>query len=141
MEIGNITFDAQDPPTLCAFWAAALGYEEERLPDHLAEKVVEALGPDGLREKAAARHPEGRGPRLWFQRVLEGKAGKNRVHLDLKDADASAEVERLVGLGATIVETRTDRVGDFSDTYTVMQDPEGNEFCVMGPNQPTEGYL
>lgn len=136
MDIGNITFDAQDPPTLCAFWAEALGYEVEELPDELRDAIIAELGAEAMREKAAARDPEGRRPRLWFQRVPEGKTVKNRMHLDLNADDANAEVGRLTGLGASVVATRTDHIGPIVDTYTVMRDPEGNEFCVQGPNPP-----
>ena len=72
--------------------------------------------------------PAGDGPRLAFQRVPEPKTVKNRVHVDVwaVDGKLDAEVERLLALGASEVE----RVTDESGTFVVMQDPEGNEFCV-----------
>jgi hypothetical protein len=75
--------------------------------------------------------PSGHGPRLAFQRVTEPKTVKNRVHLDVRalgdGPDArEVEVERLVGLGATVLRVVTDEAG----TFVILQDPEGNEFCV-----------
>ncbi|MGW1179693.1 VOC family protein [Streptomyces drozdowiczii] len=66
--------------------------------------------------------PAGEGPRLWFQRVPEGKRVKNRVHLDLRAADVEAEIRRLTGLGAAVRDRHADNV--------VPADPEGNEFCL-----------
>jgi hypothetical protein len=88
-------------------------------------------------DASAIVDPEGAGPRIYFQRVPEAKASKNRVHLDVNvsvglQGDAGTrrvreEAERIAGLGATQV-----RVFDERDEYwIVMQDPEGNEFCVQ----------
>jgi predicted enzyme related to lactoylglutathione lyase len=66
--------------------------------------------------------PADGGPRLWFQRVPEGKVVKNRVHLDLLATDLDDEVGRLTGLGATVLARHADHV--------VLADPEGNEFCL-----------
>lgn len=114
--IHSITFDCADPGLLARFWSAALGWEVKRSEEDLASVVP----PDGDR------------PRLLFLQVPEGKTVKNRMHLDLQAEDTmQAEVERLQGLGATMQE-----VFRFSpsDMFTVMLDPEGNEFCVeSGP--------
>jgi len=82
--------------------------------------------------------PDGHGPRLFFQRVPEGKSAKNRVHLDVRAAPGlqgeermaalAAESERLVRLGAGVVK-RFEPDG-MSAGFIVMQDPEGNEFCL-----------
>jgi hypothetical protein len=117
--------DATDPQRLAAFWAAALGYVPEPGYDH----------PDG----ASIVDPEGRGPAIGWLRVPEGKTAKNRVHVDIRVAGEGpwdlagrertilAKVPELVALGATVVsEQREDGVLD----AVVMQDPEGNEFCV-----------
>jgi hypothetical protein len=71
----------------------------------------------------------GGGPQLFFQQVPEAKVAKNRVHLDLRAADREGEVQRLIALGATRLRdhTREDGAGG----WTVLQDPEGNEFCVI----------
>jgi hypothetical protein len=77
---------------------------------------------------AACSDPTGAEPRLFFQRVPEAKIAKNRVHLDLHvDADRKAAgVERLIRLGAQLIDTRSDR----GPRTHVMRDPEGNEFCL-----------
>jgi hypothetical protein len=97
------------------FWAAALGYER----DDVNEQYV-ALLPTA---------PAGVGrPPLLFQKVPEPKATKNRVHLDFRAEVMADEVERLRGLGASVVTERS--LGALR--WTVMTDPEGNEFCVSG---------
>jgi hypothetical protein len=83
------------------------------------EIVIEP--PEGSREDGAS-------PDLLFLRVPEAKAGKNRLHLDLRPDDQDAEVARLEGLGAT----RAD-IGQGETSWVVMADPEGNEFCVLRP--------
>jgi catechol 2,3-dioxygenase-like lactoylglutathione lyase family enzyme len=113
--LGCITFDCADPRRISAFWAAALGY-------------TTAEDTDGW---ITLRPVESGGPLLGFQRVPEPKAVKNRVHLDLKATGAGTmetEVERLVGLGARAVRL----VAEEPDhPHMIMQDPEGNEFCVV----------
>jgi hypothetical protein len=147
----QITFDAHDPETLSRFWAAALGYVTPGPPGRQlepGEDVFEAwhafLGQVGVPEsewnsRSAAEDPEGTGPRLFFQRVPEDKATKNRVHLDVRAAPGlqgeermaalEAECERLVGLGATRVE-RHEPAPPLAAGHIWMQDPEGNEFCL-----------
>lgn len=134
----QVSFDAGDPPALSGFWAVALGYVLQPPPDGFdswsafAESV--GLPADEVGNFSALIDPEGRGPRLFFQKVPEGKQAKNRVHLDVNvggtDHDwpkVSAHAELLRTAGATIVEERTD---EFS-RWIVMLDPEGNEFCVQ----------
>jgi len=87
---------------------------------------------------SAVIDPDGRGPRLYFQRVPEAKAGKNRLHLDLHVSARPAapveerrravepEADRLVALGATVVGP----VEEMGSWWLVMRDPEGNEFCL-----------
>jgi catechol 2,3-dioxygenase-like lactoylglutathione lyase family enzyme len=134
----QVTFDVADPHAQAAFWAHVLGLEVEDhsgLVDRLvADGVIPAAerttvdGRTAFRDVAACRDPAGVEPRLYFQRVPEGKTAKNRVHLDIHvDAERKrAEVDRLTTLGATLIATHDDR-GPL--TY-VMRDPEGNEFCV-----------
>jgi hypothetical protein len=116
--IHSITFDCSDPVRLANFWMAALGY------------VVEP-GSEVDAEGAGLVPAKGHGPRLLFLPVPESKQVKNRVHLDLLPQDSmAAEVERLVALGAREVQTFNQEYG----VWTVMHDPEGNEFCVeRGP--------
>jgi hypothetical protein len=141
----QLTIDCHDPARLVRFWGPALGYlpvppadpdttwwdlyrhrlgDEDAFDDRLFD-------PDGLR------------PPLWFQEVPEAKAGKNRLHLDLyptgRDRSLTlahrveivdAKVAELVELGATIQRTTRDDDPDDPSYYVVLQDPEGNEFCV-----------
>jgi hypothetical protein len=65
---------------------------------------------------------DGPGPTLFFQQVPEPKVGKSRLHLDIEVVDRSAEVERLTAEGATVIEQ--------FESWTVLQDPQGNEFCI-----------
>ena len=138
----QVTFDCADPAALGEFWAATLGYRPDEPPEGFDswDAALDAWGvPEDQRNSAYAVHdPDGTGPRLFFQRVPEGKTAKNRVHLDVRAAPGlegdqrmaalESECERLVGLGAT----RQQRVepGGMSFGHIVMQDPEGNEFCL-----------
>ena len=106
--VKSVTFDCVDPVRLATFWASALGSNVDE---------------DSTPERAWVEPAGWGGPNLWFQRVPERKAAKNRQHFDLRVVgDLDAEVSRLADLGA--VEQR--RQGDL----VVMEDPEGNEFCV-----------
>jgi hypothetical protein len=85
-------------------------------------------------EPSAGTPEDGVVPGLVCNRVREGKAGKNRLHLDLRPQDQAAEVARLEGLGV-----RRPDVGQGADvTWVVMADPEGNEFCVLRPLAPEQ---
>lgn len=138
----QVTFDSADPSTHAAFWAEALRYVLQPPPSGFDswDAALESWGvpPERRNDRAAVVDPDGVGPRLFFQRVPEPKTAKNRVHLDLRAApglppdqrsDAlEAECTRLVALGARRVQ-RLD--GDAMDgVCIVMQDPEGNEFCL-----------
>ena len=114
LRVSEVVVDCADHGRVVDFWAAALGYE--RRP--VNEQYVALVPP--------AREP-GRPP-LLFQKVPEPKAGKNRVHLDFTALVMADEVARLVGLGASVIAERSH--GDFR--WTVLADPEGNEFCVAG---------
>ncbi|MFF9407278.1 VOC family protein [Streptomyces anandii] len=143
----KIVIDAGDPHAQADFWAAALHYEAEdnsALIERLLETgalpgaaTVEFHGRPAFRDLVAVRHPEdpydeesgtGLGRRLLFQRVPEGKTGKNRLHLDLHPGEGlrEREVERLEGLGASVLRHVKEPAGQ----WVVMADPEGNEFCV-----------
>src|SRR5277367_4177665 len=118
LRIQCLCVDTADPAGLASFWQSALGWR--RTFDQGDEVVLEP--PEGSAEDGVA-------PDLLFLRVPEGKAGKNRLHLDLRPADQAAEVVRLEGLGAS----RAD-VGQGTDvSWVVMADPDGNEFCVLKP--------
>jgi hypothetical protein len=138
----QVTFDGADPAGLATFWAEVLGYVPDEPPPGFAtwDEALDAWGvPPERRNSASAVHdPDGAGPRLFFQQVPEGKAAKNRVHLDVRAAPGlegearmaalEAEAVRLVGLGAVRVERF--EPGGISAGHLVMQDPEGNEFCL-----------
>jgi catechol 2,3-dioxygenase-like lactoylglutathione lyase family enzyme len=139
----QITFDAADPAGLAAFWADALGYRLQDPPAGFEswEQALEAFGvpPERRNDAAAVVDPDGSGPRLFIQRVPEGKQAKNRVHLDVRAApglegDArmaalEAEAARLVSRGATRLE-RHEPALPLGAGHIVMADPEGNEFCL-----------
>lgn len=120
--ITTVVIDCRDPHRLARFWAEALGYQPSKGVEDWA----------GLRSEADAGELDwvrltGAGVAVAFQRVLEPKAVKNRVHLDLESADEEAEASRLEALGAT----RLRRSEDPDDVFVVLSDPEGNEFCVV----------
>jgi hypothetical protein len=121
--LGDIVVDCGHPASLARFWAAALDgyavapYDEEEIAR------LRSIGVEDLEDDPTVL-VIGPGPRLFLQRVPEGKRGKNRVHLDLlaADGDVEDEVARLTGLGAS-VEARY-------AGHVTLADPEGNEFCV-----------
>jgi hypothetical protein len=134
----QITFDAHDAVALASWWANLLGYEVEDHHDLVVglleqgvvteEQVSRLDGRFGFAGVATARDPEGEAPRLYVQEVPEDKVAKNRLHLDVPIGDEPLEhaVERVVGTGATLVEYREHP----GERWAVMQDPEGNEFCL-----------
>jgi len=134
----QVAIDCADPHALVRFWAAALDHEIEDHHDQVLEMLdagwatredtTEVDGRMAWRTAAACRSRDGRGPRLLFQHVPEPKTTKNRVHLDLHVGveRRDAEVERLLGLGAT--KLWHGRQGPQS--WVTLADPEGNELCV-----------
>jgi predicted enzyme related to lactoylglutathione lyase len=109
--LAAVTFDAAEPPKLAAFWSEVLGRPLDREPSPNFASIGMADTP---------------GPAWYFIRVPEGKTAKNRFHPDLAAEDREAEVGRLLALGA-------ERVDDHEMAgvrWTVLRDPEGNEFCV-----------
>lgn len=137
----QITFDCHDPWALSVFWNAVLGYRHPGPPPGFASwEEFDATLPAELRNAASAsEHPTGAGPRLFFQRVPEPKAVKNRLHMDVRAApglegdqrmaELETEAARLVGLGAHRLQ-RVEPHPPMGNGYIVMQDPEGNEFCL-----------
>jgi uncharacterized glyoxalase superfamily protein PhnB len=132
IKIRDITFACAEPVRLAEFWAAALDYVPVEVPP-AAMADIEAAYAAGELERdgwAMLAHPDGVGPRLLFHRRPRSQPEHIPIHLDLDVDDREAEVERLVALGATVVETKTQTFGSRVDTWTVMRDPEGNGFCV-----------
>ena len=134
----QITFDCAEPERLARFWCEVLGYVAPPPPDGFAtwEEYRLAQPPEERDAWSACVDPSGAGPRLYFQRVPEGKSAKNRVHLDVRVASGlvgeerlaalEAECARLVPLGAVHVRT----LYDGEDACIPMLDIEGNEFCL-----------
>jgi hypothetical protein len=134
----QVTFDCAEPERLARFWCEVLGYVVPPPPEGFAswDEFDRTLPPEKQGSAFACVDPSGVGPRLFFQRVPEGKAVKNRVHLDVRVgtglvgaerlAALEAECARLVALGAVRVEL----LADDNDSCIVMQDIEGNEFCL-----------
>jgi hypothetical protein len=130
--LNNITFACEEPVQLAEFWAAALGYKPIETPPEVLAEVEKAIDRGELDPTGWAMlvHPEGTGPRLLFQRRPKTPTEHIPIHLDVRSEDRHAEVERLVGLGATVVEERSQKIGPYEEFWTVMKDPEGNGFCV-----------
>lgn len=127
--LANITFACEDPDRLAEFWAAALDYVVQDAPPEFMDAWLAAGGDP--KAAAAAVDPEGGGPRLFFEKKPKTPTSSIPIHLDLHAPDRESEVERLAGLGASEVETRTRETGPYTETWTIMKDPEGNGFCVQ----------
>lgn len=137
----QVVFDAADPWKLGPFWALALGYVQDPVPEGF-ETIEDFFRSIGLKEEQfgdqyALVDPRGEGPRIFFQRVPEPKTAKNRVHLDVRVAKMNVrgdERERLVEEHvARLTEaggTTAWRMKNERSNCVVMRDPEGNEFCV-----------
>ncbi|MCF6424889.1 VOC family protein [Amycolatopsis tucumanensis] len=136
----QITFDCADPERVARFWCEVLGYVVPPPPpgfDSWAD-YDSSLPPERRGAAFACVDPTGAGPRLFFQRVPEGKVVKNRVHLDVRVgtglagaerlAALQAERERLEKLGATCVQVL--EADGFNESCIPMLDIEGNEFCL-----------
>ena len=136
----QVTFDCADPERVGRFWCEALGYVVPPPPPGFAswDEFDRSLPPDRQGAAFACVDPTGVGPRLFFQRVPEGKVVKNRLHLDVRVgtglvgeermAALEAECERLLAFGAVRVELLP--ADGFDEACLVMQDVEGNEFCL-----------
>ncbi|HEY3436590.1 MAG TPA: VOC family protein [Actinotalea sp.] len=136
----QVTFDCAEPERVARFWCEVLGYVLPPPPEGFAtwDEAERALPPERRGAWSACADPTGVGPRLYFQRVPEGKVVKNRVHLDVRVgtglvgeerlAALEAECSRLLALGATRV--RLLRADGDNESCLVMQDVEGNEFCL-----------
>ena len=136
----QVTFDCAEPERVARFWCEVLGYVAPPPPEGFAtwDDYNDSLPPADRRAWFACTDPTGVGPRLFFQRVPEGKVVKNRVHLDVRVgtglvgaerlAALEAECARLLPLGATRV--RLLEADEENESCLVMQDVEGNEFCL-----------
>jgi predicted enzyme related to lactoylglutathione lyase len=114
LRLNHITFACDDPQRVAEFWAQVLdGYTAE---------------PRGESWRAF-----GDGPELFFNRMKKSPTIEVPIHLDINVPDREVELQRLLGLGARLVETKSHSIGDLSETWTVMRDPEGNGFCIQTP--------
>ena len=114
LRLANVTFDCDDPRAVAGFWSAAL------------DRPVD---PDPSDYFASIGMNTSDGPAWYFIRVPEPRTVKNRVHVDLVADDREKEIARLLALGAT----RGPDHNEYGHSWTVMADPESNEFCVAGP--------
>ena len=139
----QVTFDCADPAALAAFWAEVLGYRVQEPPAGFAtwEAALTALGvpPERHNDASAIIDPDGGRPRVFFQRVPEGKQVKNRVHLDVRTAPGLQGESRMEALELEAARLQTwgaARLARFEPEppmgagHIVMADPEGNEFCL-----------
>ncbi|MFI5887029.1 VOC family protein [Streptomyces sp. NPDC051554] len=128
--IGRLA-SAADARCLCPAGVCRGGAAWPRSRPGRDRRLTPSLAPSGAGRSASRRTCRGRNrwcgrlPRIFFQLVPEDKRAKSRVHLDLSTTDAAAEVKRLCALGATVQAA--------SEDWITMQDPDGNEFCVMRP--------
>ncbi len=113
LRFSEVCIDADDIHALGQWWASALGW-----PSSVTEDGDVLLRP-----------PDG-GPDWLFLAVPDGKVVKNRLHFDFTPDDQQAEVDRLIGLGARHVD-----IGQGDQTWVVLADPEGNEFCVLAAGE------
>ena len=139
----QVVFDCADPDGLADFWAGALHYKLQDPPAGYAswQAFLEAnhVPQEDWNSASAIVDPEGKGPRIYFQQLDTAKPAKNRIHIDLNVSGGArvsleerkkrvdAEVQRLLGLKAT----RQKAWEESGEYWVVMQDPEGNEFCVQ----------
>jgi predicted enzyme related to lactoylglutathione lyase len=111
--ITRIAFDCANAALLADFWVAVTGYTKVTASEEYAFVV----------------HPDKVGPALMFNKVPEGKVVKNRVHIEVDTNDLETEVRRIEALGAS--RQAYHHSEEFNAEWTVMTDPEGNEFCVV----------
>ena len=142
----TLTIDCADADRMMQFWTTALGYKPKDPPEGFDDwcSYFRSIGvpEEELRGECTAYlvDPEGVAPQIFLQEVPEPKVVKNRIHLDLRVGGGlevpvalrkqrvEAEADRLIRAGATRLRTSD---GEVADRYfVVMQDPEGNEFCL-----------
>ena len=140
----QVVIDCADPARLAEFWAEALHYTIQAPPSGYATwndwARAQGIPEDRWNDFSAVVDPDAKGPRVFFQKVPEGKVAKNRMHLDLNVSGGhsvsleewrervDAEVARLKALGASDHRGAIEQRGEY---WVRMNDPEGNEFCVQ----------
>ena len=123
LHLNHITFACDEPERVAAFWCALL---------------------DGYEAQQSGRSYVGRsanGPELFFNKMPKSPTIELPIHLDVNVPDREAELQRVLELGGKLVETKSHAIGDLSETWTVMRDPEGNGFCIQSPPNTTQRYV
>lgn len=117
----ELAVDARDPARVAKFWSEVLGYQILETDEELVEIGAAPLEAGAIRQAAPV-------PSIVFVKVPEEKTIKNRVHIDVSpiDRDQPSEVQRIIALGAREID-----IGQGEQSWTVLADPEGNEFCVL----------
>ncbi len=116
LRIQCLVIDCHDPARLARFWQQVLGW-----------RVTYETDDEWVLEPPSGSPEDGVSPDLLFGRSSDEKVGKNRLHLDLRPEDQAAEVARVIALGASPAD-----IGQSKDeTWVVLADPEGNEFCIL----------
>jgi predicted enzyme related to lactoylglutathione lyase/catechol 2,3-dioxygenase-like lactoylglutathione lyase family enzyme len=114
LRLNHITFACDEPPRVAEFWAQLLdGY---------------SVLPVG-----GASFARGDGPELFFDKREKSPTIELPIHLDVNVPDREVELHRILELGGKLVETKSHRIGELTETWTVMRDPEGNGFCIQSP--------
>jgi predicted enzyme related to lactoylglutathione lyase len=122
LRLSHITFAAEEPERLAAFWAELLdGYSAE--------------------QAGASWRAHGEGPELFFNRMEKSPTIELPIHLDVNVPDREAELQRALELGGKLVETKSHAIGELTEIWTVMRDPEGNGFCIQSPPQTQAPYI
>jgi predicted enzyme related to lactoylglutathione lyase len=124
-----VVIDCRDLDRAARFWTAVLGYVAEAAEAEAAEAEAAEETSGGVYRSLRPR--DGQGIEILLQRTVDIKAGKNRLHLDLRTRDLAAEVRRVTDLGATVLTGVPVRENGWR--WHVLADPDGNEFCVLQP--------
>src|SRR5947207_4070917 len=119
LRLNHITFACSEPARVAEFWTSLLdGYSAE--------------------QSGQTYFGRGDGPELFFNKGEKSPTLELPIHLDVNVPDRQAELERVLGLGGKLVETKSHAIGDLSEIWTVMRDPEGNGFCIQSPPKTTK---
>jgi predicted enzyme related to lactoylglutathione lyase len=122
LRLNHITFACDEPQRVAEFWTELLdGYTAER--------------------SGQTYFGRGDGPELFFNRMKKSPTIEVPIHLDINVPDREAEIERVLELGGRLVETKSHSVGELSETWTVMRDPEGNGFCIQAPPSTSTRFI
>jgi predicted enzyme related to lactoylglutathione lyase len=123
LRLNHITFACAEPDRVAEFWTQLLdGYAAE--------------------QSGQTYFGRGDGPELFFNKVEKSPTIELPIHLDVNVPEREAELERVLALGGKLVETKSHSIGELSEMWTVMRDPEGNGFCIQTPHNPLpERYI